>query len=158
MKEKSSNGSLSVTLFGHSSIDFNRAIVNKGVRRAGNDVRNEARRLLARNAISKAGEFPGKQSGRLQRSIQILGAGNGWIRVGPKRTSGMKVFYPAFLYYGVTGKPRRKDHRAQFKDGGSRQGWRISPRGNYMTAALANKRERCREIIRNALFDALKPR
>lgn len=154
MKEELTNGFLSVTLLGHSSIDFNQAIVNKGVRRAGNDVRNEARRLLARNAISKAGEFPGQQSGRLKRSIQILGSGNGWIRVGPKRTSGMKVFYPAFLYYGVTGRPRRKDHRAQVKDGR----WRIAPRGNYMTAALANKRSHVRAVIRAALIGALKPR
>lgn len=154
MKEVFKDSFLSVYLEGHSAIDFDFVKLNKAMRRAGNDVRNEARRLLSRKAISQAGEVPGQRTGRLKRSIQVLGSGPGWVRVGPKKTSGMKEFYPAFLYYGVTGRPRRKDHKAQVKDGK----WRIAPRANYMALALANKRAHVRGVIRSALLSSLKPR
>lgn len=154
MKEVFNGPMFSVYLEGHSDIDFDRVKLNKAMRRAGNDVRNEARRLLSRKAISQAGEVPGQQTGRLKRSIQILASGPGWMRIGPKKTSGMKEFYPAFLYYGVTGKPRRRDHKTQVKDGT----WRIAPRANYMVMALSNKRSQVRGVISSALLSSLKPR
>lgn len=152
MKEVFKDSFLAVYLEGHSAIDFDFVQLNKALRRAGNDVRNEARRLLSRKAISQAGEVPGQRSGRLKRSIQILGKGPGWVRIGPKMISG--DFYPAFLYYGVTGRARRQDHKAQAKDGR----WRTAPRGNYMTMALGNKREHVRAMLHAALLSSLKPR
>lgn len=155
ISETSDGAFFRVSLTGHSAIDFDGRIITKALRRGGNDVRNEARRLLARKAISGPGEIPGQHTGRLKRSIQMTDPkGKSWVRISPQKTNGMKAFYPAFLYYGVTGKPRRKDHKAQIKDGS----WRVAPRANFMVIALTNKRSAVRAVIREALPNALKPR
>lgn len=145
---------LNVGLAFHSEIDFNKFPVKRALRNAANDVRKEARRLVSRKAISQAGDFPGSQTGRLKRSIQVISSGDFWIKVGPMKTKSMKEFYPAFLFYGVTGRSRRRDHRTQPKNGS----WKMAPRANYMTAALANRRSAVRAMIRSALLHSLKPR
>lgn len=154
MKNESSCDWLNVTIAGHKEIDFVMPIVSKALRKGANLTRKEARRLVARHAISGAGDFPGSDTGRLKRSIQIISSGRNWVKVAPDKTSGMSAFYPAFLLYGVTGRPRRKDHRAQVKNGK----WRIAPRANYMTEALRIRRMDIQNIIRAGLAAALKPR
>lgn len=144
-----------VTIEGHSRIDFDRKKIRKAMRSLGADVRKEARRLVARRAISGAGEYPGRQTGRLMRSIKARVSRSGFlVRVAPTKTSEMKDFYPAFLGYGVTGRARRKDHKAQVKDGR----WKVAPRGNYMTDALEHRSANVRNVLRAALQDALIPR
>lgn len=145
---------VNVRMEGFDRIDFDMPVVRKGLTAAGKLTKAEARRLVARRAISGRGEFPGKQSGMLMRSITTISRGPNWIKIGPTRIAGMDVFYPAFLYYGVTGRDRRKDHKAQPKDGK----WRIAPRGNYMAEALRRKRDSVRAVLKAALMDALKPR
>lgn len=128
-----------VTIEGHSRIDFDRKKIRKAMRSLGADVRKEARRLVARRAISGAGEYPGRQTGRLMRSIKARVSKPGFlVRVAPTKTSEMKDFYPAFLGYGVRG--------------------RIEKRGNYMTDALEHRSANVRNVLRAALQDALIPR
>lgn len=153
-KETSDNGFVRVEISGTSTIDFDMRIVRKGLFEAANITRQEARRLVARRAISGAGEYPGLQTGRLMRSIKTFAWGKTWVAVGPTKTSSMKDFYPAILNYGVTGNKRRKDHRAQVKGGK----WRIAPRRNYMVDALHRKRLAVRNVLMSAMMDALKPR
>jgi hypothetical protein len=146
---------LNVTLLGHERIDFEMPIIRKALMKGAQITRKEARRLVSRKAISGSGDFPGRDSGALFRSIKIISKGRNWVKVGPAKTAEMgEHFYPAFLSYGVTGKPRRKDHKAQVKNGT----WRIAPRANYMTEALQIKRLEIQAIIREALFHSLKPR
>lgn len=130
-----------VMLKGHSLIDFDKKRVRKALNQGGGEVRKAARRLVARRAISNPGEFPGMSSGALMRSIKIYkrGSKGGYVKIGPTKTAEMTMFYPAFLYYGSV------------KTG-------LGKRANYMTAALEQKREVVRSIIRSALMSSLKPR
>ncbi len=124
----------------HSIVDFDRRLLRKSFRQAGGVVRKEARRIISRRAISKAGEAPGMDTGLMRRAVGIVSRGSkgGWIKIGIKSIPGHD-FYPAFLYYGSP------------KTG-------LAKRGNFMLQALDNKREDVRNIIRDALKDSLKPR
>lgn len=144
------------TITGHSRIDFDKVKIRRAMRKIGAEVRKEARRLVARRAISVPGQYPGRGTGALMRSIKARVSKPGFlVRIAPDKTSDMgKDFYPAFLWFGVTGNARRKDHRAQPKNGA----WRIAPRENYMIDALESRRESVRSTLRDALMDSLKPR
>ena len=63
-------GYVHIDVRGAERIDFDRAPVRRSMRAAGREVRAEARRLVARDAISKAGEYPGRKTGTLARSIK----------------------------------------------------------------------------------------
>ncbi|MCC7005067.1 MAG: HK97 gp10 family phage protein [Ottowia sp.] len=146
---------LNVLLQGYTRIDFDKKKIRKVMRKMGRDVQREARRLVARKAISSAGAYPGKQTGRLQRSLKSRVSKSGFlVRIAPQKSSEMKDFYPAFLYYGVTGKARRKDQKAQTQTGR----WRIAPRANFMQEALDQRRAVVRAELRDVLRDALVPR
>jgi hypothetical protein len=119
------------------------------MRARGRDIQKEARRLVARRAVSQPGEYPGRDSGTLWRSIKSKVSRWGFlVRIAPQKTPEMGGdFYPAFLWYGV----RRKG-------GEEGSGWRIEPRANYMTEALDKRREVSENAIKTALKDALIPR
>lgn len=143
------------TITGHQRIDFDKKQVRKAMRKFGAEIRKDARRRVARRGVSGPGDNPGRDSGELYRSIKVRVSRSGFLaRISPEKTAGMKEFYPAFLHYGVTGKPRRKDHREQPKDGK----WRIAPRANYMTDALEARSDSICTGLRNMLQDALIPR
>lgn len=131
---------LEVGLDFHSVIDYDRKAMRKALREGAAEVRKEARRIISRRAISSAGEFPGLQTGALRRAVGIVSKGSkgGWVKVGI-RTIPNSVFYPAFLFYGSR------------KTG-------LEKRSNFMSSALATKRESVRSQIRAALKDSLVPR
>lgn len=133
-------GRLEVGLEFHKAIDYDRRAMRKALRAGTKPIIQEARRIVARRAVSGAGEFPGMQTGRLKRAIGIVSTGSkgGWIKVGVKSIPG-SIFYPAFLFYGSpsTG---------------------LAKRGNFIVAALAAKREAVRGPIRAALAASLVPR
>lgn len=127
------------TITGHSRIDFDKKKIRRAMRKFGAEIRKDARRRVSRRAVSAAGEYPGRDTGELFRSIKSKVSRPGFlVRISPEKTAGMKDFYPAFLFYGVTG--------------------RIEPRGNYMTDALESRREFVQAGLRAALQDALVPR
>lgn len=132
---------LDVGLEFHKIIDFDKKALRRSLRDGAREVIKESRRLVARRAISAAGEFPGVDSGTLKRAIGIVGRGSrgGWIRVGVRKTDAMKAFYPAFLFYGSV------------KTG-------LAKRANYIVAALDTKRQIIRSNIRATLMTALVPR
>lgn len=131
---------INVKLDGFSRIDFDKKKIRKTMRTLGRDVQKEARRLVARRAISGAGEYPGRQTGRLWRAIKYRVSKPGFlVKIMPGKTADMKDFYPAFLLYGS----KKRD---------------LAPRKNYMTDALDNRRSVARGALRNALMDSLKPR
>lgn len=125
----------------HKTIDYDRKAMRKALREGAAQVRKEARRIVSRRAISAAGDFPGLQTGALKRAIGIVSKGSkgGWIKVGVKKSKEMTDFYPAFLFYGS----------AKIN---------LARRGNFVTAALAAKRESVRGQIRDALQHSLVPR
>jgi hypothetical protein len=132
---------LDVGLEYYKVIDFDKRALRRALVKGAGEIRKEARRLIARRAISGVGDFPGVDSGTLRRAIGVVSKGSkgGWIKVGVRKTAAMQVFYPAFLFYGSgsTG---------------------LKPRGNYITAALENRQATIRNDIRAALRDALVPR
>lgn len=132
---------LNVGLVGHSMIDFDKRKIRQVLNQGGADVRKTARRLVSRRGISNPGDFPGKDSGALMRSIKVYkrGSRGGWIKVGPTKTAEMGAFYPAFLFYGSEKKG-------------------LAKRANYMADALDKERENVRGRIRAALPGALIPR
>lgn len=131
---------LQVGLEFHKTIDYDRKAMRKALVRGAAEVRKQARRLVSRRSISLAGDFPGSQSGALKRAIGIVSKGSkgGWVKVGV-RSIPNSVFYPAFLFYGSP------------KTG-------LEKRANFMTAALDEKRESVRSMIRDALKNSLVPR
>jgi hypothetical protein len=134
------------SLTGHQSIDFDKKRIRKELRQLGGVVRKDARKLVARRAVSRAGEDPGKDSGAMQRSIKAKTYKTGMAaRIAPQKTAEMgPEYYPAFLMYGV-------------RNAGS-PGWRIEPRNNFMITALEGRREMVRDTLTAALKTALKPR
>lgn len=132
---------LNATLEGFSRIDFDGKKIRKTMRLLGRDVQKEARRLVARRAISGAGDYPGRQTGTLWRAIKYRVSRPGFlVRIQPDKTPEMGAdFYPAYLNYGS--KKRN-----------------LAKRKNFMTDALESRRDMARSAIKRALKDALVPR
>ena len=165
-----------VDVEGHTKIDFDRRMVRKALMKGGREIRKEARRLVARKAISKPGENPGKRRGYLQRSIDLVtpfSKTGFWVKVEPT-TQGIKksgrIYYPAVLFYGVRGRRigrladgkglgksnrRARGARASALEERSQSAFTLEPRDNYMVQALDRKREGVRAELRSALQAAL---
>ncbi len=131
---------ISVGLEYHKVIDFDKKKLRGALTKGGADVRKEARRLLARRAVSAPGDMPGELTGRLKRSIGVVskGSGGGWVKIGPRTIKG-SIFYPAFLFYGSP------------KTG-------LVKRANYMTQALQTRAPAIRSAVREVLRNSLVPR
>lgn len=129
-----------VKLQGHSRIDFRASGVRKSMRKAGRVVTKEARRLVSRRAISGPGEYPGRDSGELRRSIEAKVSRSGFlVNIRHKKTAAMDAFYPAFLHYGS------KENN-------------LEPRGNYIVDALERRDREVRGIVLDGLAGSLVPR
>lgn len=133
-------------------LDFKKGEIRKGMRAAGRAVQLAARKRIRKGKAQ--GDYPAGQSGVLSRSIQVKVSRPGFmVRVAPQKTPAMgRDFYPAYLFYGVTGKKARKDRRSQAKDGK----WRVKPRGNYMADALEEQAGNVRATLTTAFAAALK--
>lgn len=150
---------------GFERLDFEKKDVRKGMRAIGTLIRKDAREKVAINVLkrtrvrevytgSTVGEYPGKLSGTLRKSITAKISRPGFmVKIWPSPKFFSKGdYYPAFLFYGVTRKARRQDHKAQVKTGK----WRIAPRGNYMADALKERESDVRKILSDTLYSALK--
>lgn len=125
---------------GFSRIDFDKKKIRKALRIEGRAVQKIARKLASKKLLDSKDSYPGKQTGRLVRSIKVKVSRPGFlVKIAPQKTADMKDFYPAFLFYGS-----RKNN--------------LAPRKNYMTDALDARRESARSAILNALQGALIPR
>lgn len=124
----------------HKTIDFDKKKLRGALTKGGADVRKEARRLLARRAVSAPGEVPGEVTGRLKRAIGVVsrGTGGGWVKIAPRTIKG-SAFYPAFLFYGS-----KKNN--------------LQKRANYMVQALKTRAPAIRASVRDVLRNSLVPR
>lgn len=118
---------------------FHRKAMRQAMERVGKDVQLAARALVSRRATSRSGQYPGRQTGVLRRSIRYRVSRPGFmVIIQPEKTQEMgKDFYPAFLRYGS----RKRN---------------FSARRDYMEDALKKKRNEVRKVIRRALRDAIK--
>jgi len=92
--------------------DFNPDILSAGLKRQGDAVEDLARRLVSRNAVSKAGELPGKQSGKLQKTIKVKMFRNKMGVIITHRLKSDDDRYPFMLAYGTKKLAPREDHIA----------------------------------------------
>lgn len=153
-------------------IDFDKKQVRKGMRKVGQKVSSDARRLVARHAIqqpmgmgerwfvhvgSKPGEHPARFTGELRKATKFRVSRSGFlVSIEPRVTSATTragEFYPAILYYGVRrGARRSKNHKKQQATGP----WRIAPRENWTVDAAENRRAWAQQAIAEGLRAALK--
>lgn len=121
---------------GHSHLDFDRRQIRKAMRKIGADIRKVARKKVARRAVSAAGQAPGKRSGALQRAIKYRVSKPGLlVSIRPDKTPEMgKDYYPAFLNYGTP---------------------TVAKRANYMEQALDERNANARQVLADALQNAL---
>ena len=141
---------------GFSRFDFDGKKLKPALRRVGNDVRKEARKLISRHAVSAPGDFPGKDSGEMQRSIKVTVARNGyWAAVAPSRTSKMDVYYPAFVVYGHRAPHTETD--ASRRVHRKKVGRKVAlPRKNFIVTAAERHSGRFESEMTKALADAIK--
>jgi len=137
------------------SLDFDKSQVRKAMRKAGTLVAKDARKRVSKGGRSTPGEYPGKRTGRLAKSIKAKVSRSGFlVRIEPKAGSSVPASDPyfAYLFYGVRrGAARRKDRKAQA--GGP---YRIKPRGNYMADALQSEGGSVRQLLSEALAKGLR--
>lgn len=124
---------------GHLQADFSPARMKRTMKFVGQDLRKNARRLVARRAVSAPGGFPGKVTGDLQKSVKARISRSGWsVKVASYRTDAMKAknaFYPAYLIHGT-------------KNG-------VAPRGDYITATYRSRLDWARGAISSSLLDGV---
>jgi hypothetical protein len=137
------SGDISIHIEGSfRGLIYDRREQKAALKKGGAVVRKEARRLIARRAVSAPGEFPGRDKGIMSKAIKVKpGSGGGYVKVMPYRIPEMgdrdDAFYPAFLMLGT--------HRG------------LRPRKDFMVAALDNKQAEIRQAIYEALRRAIHP-
>ncbi|WP_051378327.1 hypothetical protein [Derxia gummosa] len=149
-----------VNAYGLEKLDFKRGPLRKAIRREARAVAKAARQLVARTAVSRPGEYPGKDTGALQKSITAKPSKSGMsAAIFPDRnllgiSPSDDGYYPAILYYGVrVGAHRRRDHQKQHDNGAD---WRIAPRSNYVLDAAIAREMQIRDAITEAMAEGLK--
>jgi len=131
-----SSPTINVTLGRWKTIDFDKKPIRKVVRRAGQDVQKTARRLVNRKGkVSKAGEYPGRRTGELFRSIRSKQRNPFVAIIRPNKTAAMKAYYPLFLLKGTKN---------------------LDPRGDVFGDALEAETPQIVPKLQTALADALK--
>lgn len=143
--------------------DFDTKVLKKNFRKVGGEVRKIARRLVSKKAISRAGGFPGMDTGLLRKSIQAKVSSSGFsVGIASYPITGMSDFYPVFVYWGhrAPGSDRdsngNRDHKQQ---GRKRKGEKVAkPRENYIVeAAHRYGQTKYRQVMEKVLVDAIKP-
>ena len=146
---------------------FDKKKIRAGMRKAGRLVMQRAQMNLA---LARGAEgYPVNRTGATLESVSFRVSKSGFlVRVAPKKTSAMKEYYPAYLFYGVkrgarlsslkagekhTGKRRRDGIR--LREARRNNDWLIAPRDNYMADALQDSNSEVQAILSAAFAAAL---
>ena len=141
---------------GFKCVDYDPKALKKPLRKSGNAVRKIARKMISRKAVSEAGQFPGKQTGEMAKSIKVKVSKSGYsVAVYPTKTQAMPVYYPAFVVYG---------HRAPYSETAQearshkqRAGKKVAaPRKNFVPEAADKYAKTFETEMFDALGDAIK--
>ncbi|MBL4763498.1 MAG: hypothetical protein JKY93_12480 [Gammaproteobacteria bacterium] len=89
-------------------VDFD--LLKAGLKTQGKAVETLARRLVARNVVSQAGESPGKQSGKLQKTIKSKMFRNGMGVYITHKLKNDDDRYPFMLVHGTPTIKSRADY------------------------------------------------
>nr|DAH23440.1 MAG TPA: putative head tail adaptor [Caudoviricetes sp.] len=141
---------------GYRKIDYDPKALKQPLRKSGNAVRKIARKMISREAVSEAGQFPGKQTGEMAKSIKVKVSKSGYsVAVYPTKTQAMPAYYPAFVVYG---------HRAPYSETAQearshkqRAGKKVAaPRKNFVPEAADKYAKTFESEMFDALGDAIK--
>ena len=141
---------------GYRKIDYDPKALKQPLRKSGNAVRKIARKMISRKAVSEAGQFPGKQTGEMAKSIKVKVSKSGYsLAVYPTKTQAMPAYYPAFVVYG---------HRAPYSETAQearshkqRAGKKVAaPRKNFVPEAADKYAKTFESEMFDALGDAIK--
>lgn len=141
---------------GYRKIDYDPKALKQPLRKSGNAVRKIARKMISREAVSEAGQFPGKQTGEMAKSIKVKVSKSGYsVAVYPTKTQAMPAYYPAFVVYG---------HRAPYSETAQearshkqRAGKKVAaPRKNFVPEATDKYAKTFESEMFDALGDAIK--
>lgn len=142
---------------GFRTIDYDKREVKKALRKSGGNVRKLARKLISRKAVSEPGQYPGRDTGELSRSIKVSVTKSGYAAlVRPTKTKAMPVYYPAFVVYG-----HRAPHSETAEEARAhkvRSGKKVAaPRKNFIVDAAEKSRDSFEADMYKALHNAIKP-
>lgn len=142
---------------GFRTIDYDRREVKKALRKSGGAVRKLARKLISKEAVSKPGQYPGKETGELSRSITVSTTKSGYAAlVRPTKTKAMPVYYPAFVVYGHRAPQSETAEEARAHK--LRSGKKVAaPRKNFIFDAAEKSLVNFEADMYKALHDAIKP-
>lgn len=135
------------------NIYFDPKAMRRAMTLSGKLVQKDARTRVNRKARSQKGEYPGRMTGRLSRSIKYKVSRPGFLVViRPEKDAGFGngEFYPAFLHYGVRNF-RKQNHRKH----ATSTPFRIEPRENYMADALQSNMGVLRGVLLGGFSDGL---
>lgn len=141
---------------GYRKIDYDPKALKQPLRKSCNAVRKIARKMISRKAVSEAGQFPGKQTGEMAKSIKVKVSKSGYsVAVYPTKTQAMPAYYPAFVVYG---------HRAPYSETAQearshkqRAGKKVAaPRKNFVPEAADKYAKTFESEMFDALGDAIK--
>lgn len=128
---------------GYRKIDYDPKALKQPLRKSGNAVRKIARKMISRKAVSEAGQFPGKQTGEMAKSIKVKVSKSGYsVAVYPTKTQAMPAYYPAFVVYG---------HRAPYSETAQEARSHKQRAGKKVAAPRKKLRARGRGQIREDL-------
>lgn len=146
-------------LLSFSDIDGKK--LKKTQRKVGREVQKIARKLVSKRAVSKPGELPGMNTGKLRKAISYRPSRSGFsVGISSQAKGFNGTYYPPFVLYGHR---ERDADKVLGLDGKKQRGKRIgkkvaAPRANWIVeAAMKYGVERYGYEIRNALNDAIKP-
>lgn len=135
--------------------------LKKTQRKVGREVQKIARKLVSKRAISKPGDVPGMNTGKLRKAISYRPSRSGFSVGISSKSKGFDVYYPAFVYYGhrSPGADKGLGIDGKKQHGTRRKGKKVAePRANWIVeAAMKYGVERYGYEIREALNDAIKP-
>lgn len=142
---------------GFRRIDYDGRELRKTLRKAGSDVRRIARKLISKRAVSEAGEFPGKQTGEMAKSIRVHVSRSGYsVSIHPTKTSRMPAYYPAFVVYGH--RAPHSETKEEARAHKARSGKKVAaPRKNFIVDAATENRLQFERDMYEALSNSIKP-
>lgn len=142
---------------GFRTIDYDNREMKKALRKAGGDVLKLARKLISENAVSAPGQYPGKATGEMSRSIKVKTSRSGFTAfVHPSKTAKMPAYYPAFVVYGH--RAPHSETKEEARAHKARSGKKVAaPRKNFIVDAATENRLQFERDMYEALSNSIKP-
>ena len=141
--------------------DVDRKELRKHLRPPAAGLAKAAKKLVGTRGVSKPGDFPGLQTGTMQKSITPIFWKSGWgVTIAPKTKKILSVkeaYYPAFVVYGHRAPRTRtaQDNRRHRATAGVKV---AKPRANFMVAAVdVFGKSKIQKALDEMLENSIKP-